>query len=91
MTHEEQLEKQCDIASARMGMAEDLGWPIAILAGLIVQMRFDSWLFGIVVGVAVYVLVTHWYKKAYAAANDAYAKATNAGKYMKAPTSNDAV
>lgn len=83
MPNEMELMKRCEIAREKMGVAEELGWPIAILAGLVVQMKMDSWLIGIVVGVVSYILVTHWYKKDYTMASDAYERATHTGKYCK--------
>lgn len=86
---EMELEKRCEVTREKMGVAEDLGWPIAILAGLVVQIKWDSWLLGIVAGVVIYILVTHWYKKEYASASDVYQRATQTGKYYKPNEQND--
>jgi pyrroloquinoline quinone (PQQ) biosynthesis protein C len=83
MTHEEALEVRCQIAGARLGVAEQLRTAISILAAWVCFLYFESWLASIAVWLALELLVPSWYSKQYDAAWDDYEKATNTGRYWK--------
>jgi len=78
MATEAELEKYMDIALARLGVAEELRWPLAGSVGLLIYIRFHSWLIAIAVFIAIYFLTTYWYDKAYKEATDAYERAHRA-------------
>ena len=83
MTIEEELQKRCDIATARLAVAEELRWLIAGLSAVIAYLKYDSWLLALVVLVAVFFAVSYLYEKEYDAAHDAYERATGTGKYWQ--------
>ena len=88
MPTELELETASRIASARLGVAEELRW---LLAGFAVfgTYPYTNWLIAIGIGMAVFWLVTHDYDKEYEAAWDTYEKATGKGKYFT-PKDTDA-
>lgn len=84
-----EAERRRDIATAKLGVAEDLRWAIAGLFALLLYVKYDSWLLATVAGIVTFFLVTHWYENEYDAANDAYERSTSTGKYYKPSESND--
>jgi hypothetical protein len=77
------LERASELADARLGVAEDLGWPVALLSGLLVLIKFDSWLLALAGAVATYFLATWRYRRGAEAAEDKYFRAAGLGKYAK--------
>lgn len=77
------LEQKSKIADAELGVAEELGWGIALLAGAVGYLKADSWLVAIAVGVAAYYLSTLRYRRRSAAAEDSYFKAAKLGKHIE--------
>lgn len=60
-----ELDYQSKIADAELGVAEELGWHIAIFAGLSVHLQWENWLVTIATSIFMYVLSIHkWRKKA---------------------------
>ncbi len=82
MTQEEALEVRCQVAMARLGVAEELRKIISVLAAWICFLYFGSWLASIALWFAVEMTVPYWYSKQYDAASDAYEKATGTGRYF---------
>lgn len=70
MTSIADLEKRAEIAYAKLGVAEDLGWIIAILASCVVHMYWDNWLLTIASFIAAYTLAIYQYRKEEKAADD---------------------
>ncbi len=85
-----ELQQQSQLADARLGVAEELGWVIAILAAAVVQLQWQNWLFTTPAGVVAYVLVVLRYRKQAATAEDRYFRAERLGKYAGTST-NDPV
>lgn len=83
MSTESELETNCRIADAKLGVAESLGWSTATFAALAGYLYSNSWLAALGIGVVAYVLATHWFKKEHALAWDAYERATGTGKYYR--------
>lgn len=67
MTLQTDTELDClsRIADAELGVAEELGWHIAFLAGLSVHLIWENWLVTVVTAIFMYfVSVYRWQKKA---------------------------
>lgn len=79
---ETDLQHQSEIADARLEVAEQLWWPIAILAAAVVYLKWDNWFLIVAAIVAVYFLVTHQYRRAADKAEDEYFRAAKLGKYF---------
>lgn len=78
---ETELQQQSELANARLGVAEDLWWPMAISAATAAHLKWDNWFLNIAVVVAVYFLVTYKYRRAADAAEDNYFRVARLGKY----------
>ncbi len=83
MTTEEALEVNCQLAMARLGVAEELRKVISVLAAWLAYVYSESWLAVVGVFLASELIVPYWYSKQYDAAWDVYARATNTGKYNR--------
>jgi hypothetical protein len=89
MDAEAEAQKRCDIATAKLGVAEELRFAVAIPCAFAIYLKYDSWIVSIILGVMVFFLVTYWYEKEYDAVHDAYERLTGTGKHWKNPQSND--
>ena len=78
----EELQHESELADARLGVAEELGWAIAFLAGLVVYLKWDTWMGGIATGVGAYWLATFQYRRAAAKSEDEYFREAKLGKYV---------
>lgn len=85
----DRLERLSAIADARLGVAEELGWVIALLLAVVVHQRFDSWLWSIAAFIGSYVLVVMVFRKESDRAEDEYYRAAGLGKYVKPRVSTD--
>lgn len=74
-------ERNLDIATAELAVVEKLRWWLAGSNGALAGQYWESWWIGVLVGVAVFFLVTHGFEKEYDKANDAYDRATGTGRY----------
>ena len=90
MDAEAEAQKRCDMATAKLGVAEELRFAVAAPFAVAVYLKYDSWIAAVIVGVVAFFLVTYWYEKEYDAAHDAYERLTGTGKYWKGPQSDDA-
>lgn len=90
MTPEEELEQQSAIANAALGVAEDLGWAVALLAGLAAYLKWDSWLVTFPVTAGAYMVAIYRYRRRAAQAEDSYFRAARLGKYAGSSVANDA-
>lgn len=86
--NESDLDIACKVAGAKLGVAEEMRWPLAILGAAAAYGYSQSWLVAIGVWVAVYWVATYPYNKEYEEAWDQYEKATGTGKYY-APAKQD--
>lgn len=90
MSNHVELQRHSELADAKLGVAEELGWIIAILAGVSSYLKLQSWLAGVAVAAVAYFLVTYRYRQQAAAAEDAYFRAAGLGKYSRSIEAHDA-
>jgi hypothetical protein len=83
MTTSADLERASELADAQLGVAEELGWPIALLAGTLAYTSWSSWLAAGGIGAAAYALAVFRYRRRSDRAEDAYYRAAGLGKYAK--------
>jgi hypothetical protein len=81
MDAELELQHRSEVADARLGVAEDLGWAIAAFGGIAAYLKWDSWLLSIAIAIAFYILAIFKYRKDAAKAEDAYYRVAKLGKY----------
>lgn len=87
---EEELQHQSELADARLGVAEDLWWPIAILAAVTVNLSWDNWFLTVAAFIATYFLVVLKYRRASDKAEDEYYQVAHLGKYVRPAEVEDA-
>ena len=84
-----QAERRCEIAEAKLAVAEDLRFAISLLLGLVVYLKFDTF-WGALIA---FLLAVYWvprpYNKECEAAHDELEKLTGTGKYYKPPSQID--
>lgn len=90
MTPEVKLQHQSAVADAELGVAEELGWAVALLAGVATYLNWGSWLIALPVAVGAYVLAVFRYRRRAARAEDEYFRAAGLGKYGAKVGANDA-
>ncbi len=81
-TNARELEHLSQVADAKLGVAEELGWAVAILAAAVVHLKWESWLLTICSAIGSYVLAVYRYRKRAADAEDNYFRAAGLGKYV---------
>ena len=74
------LEWKSAIADARLRVAEELGWYASILGAYIIGLKFEWWA-GVLALYPIYYVLTLRFRKAAAAAEDAYFKDAQIGRY----------
>lgn len=70
-----------DFWSGARYVAEELAWPLAILAGLLANAYGAKWWVAVPVGIAVFFLVARYYGRREEAAEDAYHRSARIGRY----------
>lgn len=83
MSAEKELEHRVEIADAKLGVAEDLGWIIGLLAGLVVYLKWQSWFLAIPTVPVIYFLVTYRFRKDSDHCEDEYHRAAGIGRYSR--------
>jgi hypothetical protein len=84
------LEHASQLADARLGVAEELGWLTATLAATTAHLYWGSWPLSLSVFAATYYGVTFRYRRLSQRAEDAYNRAAGLGKYYRqAPATED--
>lgn len=81
MTTELELQHRSEVADAKFGVADDLGWLAAGFAAAATHLKWDSWLLAVGAAVVIYILCTYPYRRDAAAAEDNYYRAAKRGKY----------
>jgi type II secretory pathway component PulF len=80
---ESQLRIASELADARLGVAEELGWSIAFLVATAAHLAWGSWLLTIGLAIAGYFLATYRYRRDSALAEDRYYRFAGLGKYLR--------
>jgi hypothetical protein len=92
MEEAERLERLSEIADAKLGVAEDLRWIIAVLVAALVYERTDhSFIYAAVAFVAAFALTVYEFREAATKAEDAWLRATSLGKYAPRAETTDEV
>jgi hypothetical protein len=90
MLTNDDLERASQLADERLGVAEELGWPMALFAGAAAHLAWSSWALTLLVVPLTYYCATFSYRRQSHRAEDAYYRAARLGKYAsKAPSSDD--
>ena len=77
------LEIRSEIEAEKLGVAEEFGYVVAILACALAWIKTE-WYWGIMVGIAAYWLSTNQFRGRADRAEDAYHQAAKIGKYSTA-------
>ncbi len=85
------LEHLSEVADARLGVAEHLGWIIALLLATVIHMKYDIWFFTIPAFIATYIFVIVGFKRDATKAEKAYFQAAKLGDYAVFDNSSDSV
>lgn len=80
----EQLEINSKLEDARLDVAEELGWPFAILTCVTAYLYFDNWWIPVISVPATYYSVTYRYRRRAEVAEDKYFQVAGLGKYFDA-------
>ena len=78
------LNIKSQLADAKLGVAEELSWPLAGFAATAAHLAFGSWLLNFALFAGTYYLATDKFRKDSATAEDKYNQAAGLGKYYKA-------
>lgn len=78
------LEIDSKLADARLDVAEELGWPVAVLAGVAVYLFLGNWWLPVLAVPITYFGVTYRYRRNAELAEDKYFRAAGLGKYVDA-------
>lgn len=78
---EDDLQHKSEIADARLGVAEEMAWPLALMGGTAAYLALSSWLLSAGVAIAVYVVACFRYRREADRAEDAYHRVARIGKY----------
>ena len=84
-----QLSIKSQLADAKLGVAEQLSWPLAVFAAVAAHLAFGSWLLTIALLGGTYYLATLKFRKESAAAEDDYNKAAGLGRHYKAASGHE--
>jgi len=77
------LERASQLADARLGVAEELGWPLALAVATAAHLKWEGWLLTLAVAALTYYAVTFRYRRASNRAEDAHHRAAGLGKYVR--------
>ncbi len=75
------LERQSEIESKKLGVAEDLGWIIGLLSATIVHMKWGEWIYSVITPFIVFYFVTYFYREKDDKARDSYHRVAGIAKY----------
>ena len=79
----EKLKEQQNFWSGARYAAEELAWPIGILAGWVSYAEGLRWWMSVPIAIVVFFGVVRYFGRREEAAEDAYERATGTGKYWK--------
>ena len=82
MDTELELKAASELADAKLGVAEELGWPIGLLVAISVHLYLHNWWLTIPVTFAAYYAATYKYRREAKNAEDRYYRFAGLGKYV---------
>lgn len=74
------LEHLSNLADARLGVAEEVGWYAAVATALLVGVKLEWWV-GVIALYPIYYIVTLRFRNAAAKAEEAYFRDAKIGRY----------
>jgi hypothetical protein len=83
MDEHDNLKVAADLADAELGVAEELAWPLAILAAITVHLKLDNWLITVACAAGAYYLTVFRYRRKATKAEDEYFRSASLGKYAQ--------
>ena len=81
MQAHQHLDHLSQLAKARLGVAEDLGWFAAAFAGVSAYLQWNNWLIAVAVFGVGYYALTYSYRKSAKAATDTFHQAAGLGAH----------
>jgi hypothetical protein len=81
MSSVQELERAAEVELARLGVAEELGWVLAMLAAYATYLQWHTWYVAALALIVAYVVATYPYRRREHIAEDAYHQAAGIGKY----------
>jgi hypothetical protein len=82
MRTEAELQTASELADAKLGVAEELSWPLAMLAAAAVHLAWGYWWVTVPLAAAAYYVATYKYRRESAIAEERYYKVAGLGKYV---------
>lgn len=82
MSADDDLERRSELADAKLGVAEDLAWAVAVLAAIATHLKWESWLFTVPVAIAAYFIATFSYRREASKAENEYFRSAGLGKHV---------
>lgn len=79
--NEAELKHQSELANARLEVAEELWWSMAIVSATAAHLKWSNWFLTLALFVVVYFIVVYRYRKYADKAEDEYYKVAYLGKY----------
>ena len=76
------LERRSELADAKLGVAEEFAWAVAIFAAIAAHLKWESWYLTVPLGAAVYFIATYRYRRQASKAEDEYFRSAGLGKYV---------
>lgn len=76
-----ELERQSELADARLGVAEDFAWVVAGLAAMLAYSLEQNWLWALAAFIVGFAVSIYPLRKAADKAEDAYFRAAKLGRY----------
>lgn len=89
MTREEELQVAIDVATAKLGMIEELRWPFVVLLGVALHCMWGQLWLSILIPIVVFFVIVIPLDRDYEAAWDAYERETKTGKYWIPPAQQE--
>ena len=90
MSAQLEIEHRSELADAKLGVAEELAWPLAGFAALAAHLKWENWVLTVPIAVAIYFIATLKYHREASRAEDEYFRVAGLGKYANRGKADDA-
>lgn len=77
-----ELEERMKLALAKLSVAEDLSWGMALFFGIALQLKWGLWWLSVVLALLLRYLAVKAFDRQYEEASDAWGRATGSGKHF---------